>query len=101
MDAAATVVTLIQLAVDIVKYLTALKNAPKIRNDILESVKSCEIILQDIKIAPIGTNYLEAWLQMAKILEALDALVQKLMSLLSCLREKISPRKGIRKAWRL
>ncbi|TEY74291.1 hypothetical protein BOTCAL_0074g00210 [Botryotinia calthae] len=94
----ASVIAVIQLASDIVSYISRAADATRERMRLRNEVLGCESILQQLKDEANNTEEGIKWTETIKTLEASDGPLGRLWAALSAVKIKLEPKNGLRKA---
>ncbi|KAF4436368.1 hypothetical protein F53441_13284, partial [Fusarium austroafricanum] len=98
LSATASIIAVIQLSSNVVKYVNAAAGATKERKRLREGVRSCEFILQQLNDGADDSEEGKAWSETIKALEAPDAPLGRLDVALRAIEVKIQPKEGEKKA---
>lgn len=93
--ATASIITLIQLTAEIVKYVSAVVDAPKSQGNLISTIKSCELVLHQFKMAMEKRTQEETLYSQ----DGLAASLGRLQSSLKLIRDRVRPCGSIRKVW--
>jgi hypothetical protein len=85
----ASVIAVIQLSSEVVKYVSAAGGATKERKRLREEVRACEYILQQLKDEADDSEEGKAWSETIKALEAPGAPLGRLCVALSVVKAKL------------
>ncbi|KAL1906533.1 hypothetical protein Sste5344_007701 [Sporothrix stenoceras] len=98
LSVSASIIAVLQLSSEVVKYISAATGATKERRRLREAVRTCENILQQLKDEADDSEEGKAWSETIKALEAPDAPLGRLWVALRKVEAKLQPKKGISKA---
>jgi hypothetical protein len=96
---AASVIAVIQLSSEVVKYVSVAAGAMKERKHLREEVRACEQILQQLKDDADDMDEGNAWSGTIKALEASGAPLGRLAAALAAVKAKLEPKKGLGKTF--
>ena len=91
LNAAASIIAVLQISSSIVKYINTATGATKERKRLLDAVQACESILQQLKDEADDSEEGKAWLETIKALKAPDAPLSRLWAILSIIKTKLEP----------
>ncbi|CZR63705.1 uncharacterized protein PAC_13602 [Phialocephala subalpina] len=94
----ASIIAIIQLSFDVVKYINGVGGATKDRKRLRDGVRACEFILQQLKDNADDTEEGKAWSETVKTLEDTDAPLGRLWVALNVVKAKLEPKIGLEKA---
>ncbi|XDG04305.1 hypothetical protein ABKA04_003920 [Annulohypoxylon sp. FPYF3050] len=94
----ASIIAVIQLSSEVVKYITDVSGATKERIRLREEVLSCESILQELRDGTDNSKG-EEWLDTINSLQTSSGPLNRLSVILDIVRSKIQPRDGFEKAF--
>jgi hypothetical protein len=98
LGATASIIAIIQLSSDVVKYINGVGGATKERKRLRDGVRACEFILQQLKDDADDTEEGKAWSETIKTLEDTDAPLGRLWVALNVVKAKLEPKTGLEKA---
>jgi hypothetical protein len=93
----ASIIAIIQLSSDVVKYINRVGGATKERKRLRDGVRACEFILQQLKDDADDTEEGKAWSETIKALEGADAPLGRLWVALNVVKVKLEPKTGLEK----
>ncbi|KAI0892243.1 ankyrin repeat-containing domain protein [Annulohypoxylon nitens] len=94
----ASIIAVIQLSSEVVKYITDVSGATKERIRLREEVLSCESILQELRDGTDNSKG-EEWLDTINSLQTSSGPLNRLSVILEIIRSKLQPRDGFEKAF--
>lgn len=94
----ASIIAVIQLSTEVVKYISTAAGAPKERKRLREEARACEYILQQLKDEADDSEEGKAWSETIKALEGPNAPLGRLWVALSIVQAKLQPKDGLKKA---
>ncbi|KAF7545580.1 hypothetical protein G7Z17_g9068 [Cylindrodendrum hubeiense] len=94
LSTSASIIAVIQLSSEVVKYINATVEATKERRRLRDEVRACEYILQQLKDEADDSAEGKAWLETIKALEAPDAPLGRLWTALNVVKAKLQPKVG-------
>ncbi|RYP44175.1 hypothetical protein DL768_009323 [Monosporascus sp. mg162] len=97
LSATASVITVLQLSSEVVKYINSTAGATKERKRLREELRACESILQQLKDEADDSEEGKAWSETIKALENPGAPLGRLSVALCKVKAKLQPREGIKK----
>jgi len=95
----ASIIALIQLSNEVVKYISSAAGSTKERKRLRDEVRACAHILQQLKDVADDSEEGEAWIQTIAALGAPGAPLGRLCILLSVIETRLQPRQGMRKVF--
>ncbi|KAB5542460.1 hypothetical protein GE09DRAFT_1225395 [Coniochaeta sp. 2T2.1] len=99
MEVAASVIAVLQLAAEVVSYISAAKGASKEWKRLAYELLGCELILQKIEEDALGKATSDSeWEDGLRALRGIGGPLGRLRTALSFVKEKIEPKRGLRKA---
>ena len=99
LGATASIIAIIQLSSEIVKYIGRVSSAAKERKRLRDELRSCQFILQQLKDDADDVEEGKMWLDTIKALQGPDAPLGRLWVALSVVKAKLEPKKGVQKAF--
>jgi len=99
LSATASIISVIQLSSDVVKIIGAATGATKERKRLREEVRACAYTLERLKDEVDDAEEGEAWSETIKALEAPEAPLGRLWTILGVIKTKTQPEEGIKKIW--
>ena len=93
----ASIIAIIQLSSDIVKYINGVSGATKERKRLRDGVRACEFILQQLKDDADDIEEGKAWSETINALEGTDAPLGRLSVALNVVKAKLEPKSGLEK----
>ena len=99
MEVAASVIAVLQLAGEVVSYISAAKGASKEWKRLAYEVLGCELILEKIEDDAHNEEKTGSeWTDGIRALQGVGGPLDRLRTALSFVKEKIEPKRGLRKA---
>jgi hypothetical protein len=98
LSATASVIAVLQLSSEVIKYINSATGATKERKRLREELRACETILQQLKDEADDSEEGKAWSETIKVLEAPGAPLGRLWVSLRKIKDKLQPKEGLRKA---
>ncbi|KAB5536197.1 hypothetical protein GE09DRAFT_343208 [Coniochaeta sp. 2T2.1] len=99
MEVAASIIAVLQLAAEVVSYISAAKGASKEWKRLAYEVLGCELILEKIEEdARSKATTDPEWEDGLRVLQGIGGPLGRLRTALSFVKEKIEPKRGLRKA---
>lgn len=89
LSAAASIIAVIQLSTEVVKYINAAAGAAKERKRLREEIRACEYILQQLKDDADDSEEGKAWSQTIQALEAPGAPLGRLLIALNIVKAAV------------
>jgi len=99
LGAAASIISVIQLSSEVIKIISAATGATKERKHLREEVRACAYTLERLKDEVDDAEEGEAWSETIKALEAPEAPLGRLWTILGVIKTKTQSEKGIKKIW--
>lgn len=98
MDASGTAANLAQLFAQVVNYAAAVANAPKNKDNLVQDVKNCELVLHQLKCTTNASTEDITCINALNALEKPGAPLERMRFILGQIKQEIEPKKGLRKA---
>jgi len=93
-----SIVSIIQLSSEIVKYISGVSGATKERKRLRDEFRACEFILQQLKDDADDVEEGKMWSETIGVLRGPDAPLGRLWVAFSVVKAKLEPKKGVQKA---
>ncbi len=93
----ASIIAVIQLSSDVVKYINGVHGATKERKRLRDEVRACEFILRQLKDDAGDRDQGKAWSETIKALESTDAPLGRLWLALNIVKAKLELKTGLEK----
>jgi hypothetical protein len=94
----ASIIAIIQLSSQIIKYINGVTGATKERKRLRESLRGCEFILQQLKDDADDTEEGKLWSETIKALEGPNAPLGRIWIAFAVIKTKLEPQRGLEKA---
>lgn len=94
----ASIISVIQLTSEVVKYISGVSGAIKERKRLRDEIRACELILFELQDDVEDPEEEKTWSETIKALEGSDAPLGRLQNVLSVVKAKLEPKKGLEKA---
>ena len=96
----ASIIALVQLSAEVIKYISATTGAKKERKELRSEIWACEAILQQLQHESADIEEGDEWEQTLRTLKGPDAPLRQLFNVLGLIKAKLLPEKGLRAALR-
>jgi hypothetical protein len=98
LSAAASIISILQLSFDVVKYIVGATGATKERRNLREEVLACENVLLQLQDHADNTDGGTKWWEKIKVLEDSNTPLYRLGVTLEAIKAKLEPKRGLGKA---